>query len=47
MYYGRDGEKHVILLAGGTKKRQDQDIKSAQAYWKAYKKEKRNARERT
>ena len=47
VYYGLDGEKLVILLAGGTKKRQDQDIKSAQAYWKAYKKEKRNAGERT
>ena len=47
VYYGRDGEKHVILLAGGTKKRQDHDIKSAQGYWKSFNKEKRNAGERT
>ena len=47
VYYGLDSEKLVILLAGGTKKRQGHDIKMAQAYWKAYKKEKRNARERT
>ena len=47
VYYGLDSEKLLILLAGGTKKRQDHDIKMAQAYWKAYKKEKRNARERT
>ena len=47
MYYGLDREKLMILLIGGTKKRQDHDIEMAQAYWKAYKQEKRNARERT
>ncbi len=43
VYYGRDGEKFVILLGGGTKKRQSNDIARAQAYWKAYKQEKRDA----
>jgi putative component of toxin-antitoxin plasmid stabilization module len=30
----------VILLAGGTKKRQDRDIATAQMRWKDYKKRK-------
>ena len=47
VYYGLDNKKLVILLIGGTKKRQIHDIEMAQAYWKTYKQEKRNARERT
>ena len=47
VYYGRDGHNIVILLAGGTKKRQDRDIEQARIHWKAYKQEKRNARKRT
>ena len=43
VYYGRDGENVVILLAGGTKKRQGRDIKQARTYWNAYHQEKRNA----
>ena len=43
VYYGRDGQKLVILLGGGTKKRQADDIVRAQGFWKAYKEEKRNA----
>ncbi len=31
VYLGRDGERLVILLGGGTKKRQDRDIREAQA----------------
>lgn len=30
---GRDGDVLVILLAGGTKKRQQRDIEAAQACW--------------
>ena len=41
IYFGKDGDKLVILLAGGTKKRQDADIKAAQAYWQDYKRRKR------
>jgi putative addiction module killer protein len=37
VYFGRDGERLVILLAGGTKKRQQQDINSAIANWQDYK----------
>lgn len=33
IYFGRDGEELVILLAGGTKKRQQRDIQDSQARW--------------
>ncbi len=44
VYFGRDGERLVILLAGGTKKRQQRDIDVAQARWADYKRRKRSAR---
>jgi putative addiction module killer protein len=37
VYFGKDGESLVILLAGGTKRRQQQDIKVAQERWQDYK----------
>ena len=37
LYLGRDGERLVILLTGGTKQRQDADIARAQAHWADYK----------
>jgi putative addiction module killer protein len=37
LYLGRDGEKLVILLTGGTKQRQDADIEQAKTYWADYK----------
>jgi putative addiction module killer protein len=37
VYFGRDGEMLVILLTGGTKKRQQRDIDTAQSYWQDYK----------
>jgi len=37
VYYGRDGEVLVILLTGGTKKRQQRDIDAAHAFWHDYK----------
>jgi putative addiction module killer protein len=37
LYLGRDGEKLVILLTGGTKQRQDADIERAKNYWADYK----------
>ncbi len=40
VYFGKDGETLVILLAGGTKKRQQEDIAAAQARWKDYKRRK-------
>ncbi|MGA8494528.1 MAG: type II toxin-antitoxin system RelE/ParE family toxin [Xanthobacteraceae bacterium] len=44
VYFGRDGEALVILLTGGTKKRQHRDIDAAQAYWQDYKQSKRGRR---
>jgi putative addiction module killer protein len=44
VYFGRDGETLVILLTGGTKKRQQRDIEMAIAYWQDYKRRKRTSR---
>jgi putative addiction module killer protein len=41
VYFGKDGERLVILLAGGTKKRQHADIESAHTLWAEYKRRKR------
>ena len=43
IYFGRDGETLVILLAGGTKKRQQADIATAQQRWSDYKRRKKGA----
>jgi putative addiction module killer protein len=40
VYFGKDGEAIVILLSGGTKKRQDRDIATAHERWLEYKKRK-------
>ena len=37
VYFGEDGPTLVILLTGGTKKRQQGDIDAAHAYWRDYK----------
>ncbi len=37
IYFGQDGARLVILLAGGTKRRQDADIGAAKARWNNYK----------
>lgn len=36
IYLGRDGDQLVILLAGGTKKRQQEDIRRAKTNWEDY-----------
>lgn len=41
IYFGMDGQTLVILLCGGTKKRQQDDIEAAKALWADYKKRKR------
>ena len=41
VYFGRDGETLVILLTGGTKKRQQRDIEAAVDFWRDYKRGKR------
>ena len=40
VYFGKDGDAIVILLAGGTKKRQSRDVEAAQERWKNYKRRK-------
>ena len=37
VYFGKDGEEIVILLFGGTKKRQSNDINEAIKCWQDYK----------
>lgn len=37
VYFGRDGEVLIILLAGGTKKRQQRDVEAARRRWVDYK----------
>ena len=41
VYFGRDGDRLVILLTGGTKKRQQRDIEAAKTSWTDYKRRKR------
>lgn len=41
VYFGKDGEQLVVLLGGGTKKRQQTDIDAALALWAEYKRRKR------
>jgi putative addiction module killer protein len=38
IYFGKDGERIVILLGGGTKKKQQRDISDAISRWQDYKK---------
>jgi putative addiction module killer protein len=44
VYFGRDSETLVILLIGGSKRRQQRDITAAWTYWQDYKQRKRNRR---
>ena len=44
VYFGLDGETLVILLIGGTKKRQQRDIREAHEYWHDYKRKRRRGR---
>ena len=41
IYLGQDGPELIILLGGGTKKRQNQDIKTAKSLWQEYKRRKK------
>ncbi len=40
IYFGKDGDRLVILLGGGTKKRQQDDIRAALIRWQYYKRRK-------
>lgn len=37
IYFAKDGDALIILLAGGTKRRQDSDIETALSHWADYK----------
>ena len=41
IYFGRDGDRLLILVGGGIKKRQQDDIRRAQALWADYKRRKK------
>ena len=40
VYFGKDGERLIVLLGGGSKKRQRADILDAMACWQDYKRRK-------
>jgi putative addiction module killer protein len=44
IYLGKDGDQLVIVLTGGTKKRQQSDIDHARACWQDYKRRKTGSR---
>ena len=44
VYFGKDGAHVVILLGGGTKQRQNRDIRTAQDLWTTYKARKQQER---
>lgn len=41
IYFGKDGDRSVVLLAGGIEKCQDADIAAAKEDWHDYKRRKR------
>ena len=36
IYFGRDGKTLIVLLGGGTKRRQQRDIDAAKRLWRDY-----------
>jgi len=46
VYFGKEGEQIVILLGGGTKQRQQNDIKLALERWEDYKQRKKQQEEK-
>jgi putative addiction module killer protein len=44
IYFGRDGDALIIVLAGGTKQRQQRDIAAAKVLWQEYRQRKRRER---
>jgi len=45
VYFGKEGEQVVILLGGGTKQRQQNDVRLAVAPWEDYKQRKQHQEE--
>jgi len=42
VYFGKDGEQIILLLGGGTKQRQQNDIELAVKRWKEYRQRKKD-----
>lgn len=40
VYFGKDGDRLIIVLGGGTKRRQQRDINTTLARWQDYKRRK-------
>jgi hypothetical protein len=47
IYFGKDGERLVILFGGGSKRRQQADIEAAKRLWSEYKRRKGEDRDAT
>ena len=41
IYFARDGERLIVLLGGGTKRRQQGDIETAKRLWRDYRRRRR------
>ena len=41
VYFGKEGDTLIVLLGGGTKRFQQQDIETARDLWREYKRRKR------
>ena len=41
IYFGKVGDELIILLGGGTKNRQRQDVETARSYWREYRQRRR------
>ena len=41
IYFGKEGDTLIVLLGGGAKKSQQQDIETARELWREYKRRKR------
>ena len=42
VYFGKDGNRIIVLLGGGSKKRQGRDVADAKAAWAQYKARKKD-----
>lgn len=46
VYIGKDADRLIILLGGGTKKGQQKDIDKAESIWKEYRERKANLKKK-
>jgi len=45
IYFGKDGDRLVVLVGGGSKKRQNYDITVALTHWQDYKRRKQESKD--